>query len=604
MTAILRARSEIPVEHTWDVQSIFPSDADWAAERARAEAMLPELGRFRGRLGEGPEVLAGYLAAVERLSRAMDRLTVYSTMRAAVDSGDEAAAALADQVRGLSSQVQAALAYVEPELLAVGVETLRRWVVGHEPLREYGHWVERLASRSPHVRSAEVEEVLGLAAAPLQSASAVHGVLTDAELRFRPAVGSDGTEREVAHGVYNELLGSPDREVRRTAWESYTDAHLGTAKTMAACLATGVKRDVFLARARRFRDSLDAALTPQHIPVQVFHNVIDAFRANVGTWHRYWGVRRRALGLDPQREYDLRAPLARRVEVDFRQAVEWISEGMAPLGEDYVADLRRGVLEERWVDVYPNRGKRQGAFSVGRPDTRPFVFMSYGGSLMSMSTLAHELGHSMHNLWTSRAQPYQYSRYGLFAAEVASNFNQALVRAHLLAREAEPAVQVALIEEAMGNFHRYLLVMPTLSRFELEIHGRVERGEPLTAEGLIQLMADLLAEAYGPEVEMDRRRSGVMWAQFSTHLYRNFYPYQYATGIAAANALADGVVARGPEAAERYRRFLTVGGSVYPLDALRLAGVDMETREPMDRGFAVLARYVERLEALLEPGSE
>jgi oligoendopeptidase F len=599
MATTLRARAEIPVEHTWDVESVFPSDAEFSAELARVQAMLPELEGYRGRLGEAPAVLARFLAASERVSRAMDRIGVYSTMRSSVDASDEAAAALSDQSRSLGSQMQAALAFVEPELLGLGVETLRRWVAEYEPLAVYAHWVDRLASRAPHVRSAEVEEVLGLAAEPLDSAATVHGVLSNAELRFAPAVDSDGRKHEVAHGVYNELLGSHDRELRRSAWESYTDGHLAASRTMAACLATGIKRDVLMVRARRYRDSLDAALTPSHIPTQVFHNVIDAFRDSAGTWHRYWRLRRRALGLDVLREYDARAPLARRVEIDFHQAVDWISEGMAPLGEDYVADLRRGVLEQRWVDVYPNRGKRQGAFSLGRPDTRPFIFMSYGDSLQGMSTLAHELGHSMHNLCSSRAQPYVYTRYGLFLAEVASNFNQALVRAHLLARETDPVVQVALIEEAMGNFHRYLLVMPTLSRFELEIHGRVERGEPLTAESLTELMADLLADAYGTEVEMDRRRSGILWAQFSSHLYRNFYPYQYSTGIAAAHALADAVVTEGAPAAQRYRQFLAAGGSMYPLDALRLAGVDMSTREPLDRGFAVLARYVDRLEELL-----
>jgi len=598
MATTLRARAEIPVEDTWDVESVFHNDAEWSAERARVLAALPELERFRGRLGEGPEVLADLLAASERVSRALDRVVVYATMRSSVDAADEVAAALADQARGLGARVQAALAFVQPELLAVGPDVLRRWVGEHQPLAIYAHWVDRLASQAPHVRSAEVEEVLGLASEPLESAASVHGVLTNADLRFAPAVASDGTEYEVAHGVYQELLSSADRQLRRSAWESYADAHLAAARTMAACLATGMKRDVFLARARRYHDSLDAALTPAHIPAAVFHNVIGAFRDNLGIWHRYWRLRRRALGLDVLREFDARAPLAPRVEVDFQQAVDWISEGMAPLGEDYVEDLRRGVLHERWVDVYPNRGKRQGAFSLGRPDTRPFIFMSFGGSLQSMSTLAHELGHSMHNLNSARSQPYVYTRYGLFLAEVASNFNQALVRAHLLAREIDPSVQVALIEEAMGNFHRYLLVMPTLSRFELEIHGRVERGEPLTAEGLTDLMADMLTDAYGSEVEVDRRRSGIMWAQFSSHLYRNFYPFQYATGIAAAQALAEGVLVEGRSAAERYRRFLAAGGSMYPLDALRLAGVDMATREPLDRGFAALARYVDRLEEL------
>jgi oligoendopeptidase F len=335
------------------------------------------------------------------------------------------------------------------------------------------------------------------------------------------------------------------------------------------------------------------------VPVEVFHNVIAAFRDHLGTWHRYWRLRRRALGLDVLREHDARARLATEVEIDFRRALEWISEGMAPLGDAYVGDLRRGVLEERWVDALPNRGKRQGAFSMGRGGTRPFVFMSYGPTVFGMSTLAHELGHSMHSLLSSRTQPHVYQRAGLFLAEVASNFNQALVRAHLLETRTDRDLQVALLEEAMGNFHRYFLVMPTLSRFELEIHTRAERGEPLTADGLTALMADLLAEVYGPELEMDRQRVGILWGQFSTHLYRNFYPYQYATGIAAATALAEEVRSGGPEAARRYLGFLESGSSAYPMDTLRAAGVDMTTREPLDRAFAVLGSYVDRLEALL-----
>ena len=599
MTAALPSRAEIPVEHTWDVESVFPDDAAWGAECERVQAALPELARFRGRLCGGPDALADFLAASDDVQERLGRIAMYATMRSAVDTADQAAAALADRSGALGARVQAALAFAWPELIEVGVDTLRAWVAGSDRLRDREHWVDVLARQVAHVRSAEVEELLGLAAEPLDSAARIHGVLANAELPFRPAIAADGTEREVAQGSFNELLVSPDRELRRTAWESYADAHLAADKTIAACLATGVRRDVFAARARRYRDSLDAALTPNHIPVEVFHNVVAAFRDNVAVWHRYWRLWRRALGLDPLREDDMRAPLAAPVEVGFRQAVDWICEGMAPLGEEYVNALRRGVLEERWVDIYPNRGKRQGAFSLGRPGTRPFIFMSYGESVFGMSTLAHELGHSMHNYLSSRAQPFVYSRYGLFLAEVASNFNQALVRAHLLATNPDPTLQVALIEEAIGNFHRYFLVMPTLSRFELDIHGRVERGEPLTADGMSELMADLLAEAYGEELEMDRRRSGILWAQFSSHLYRNFYPYQYATGIAGANALAEGVRSGGPGAAERYLALLRAGGSRYPLDALRLAGVDLTTREPVDRAFRVLAGYVERLEELL-----
>jgi oligoendopeptidase F len=599
MTTTLPTRSEIPVEHRWDLESVFAGDADWTAEYERVLAALPELERFAGRLGEGPDVLADFLARSEDAERRLDRLGVYATMRSSVDAGDDSAAALADRSRALDARLRAALAFVQPELLQVGADTLRRWVAENERLRVYEHWVDRLGALAPHVRSPEVEELLGLAAEPLGSAASIQGILTNAELALRPARDASGAEHEVAHGTYNGLLTSSDRELRRSAWESYTDAHLAVARTMAGCLATGMKRDVFLVRARRYKDSLDAALTPNHVPVEVFHNVIAAFRDHLGTWHRYWRLRRRALGLDVLREYDARARLATEVEIDFREALDWISEGMAPLGDAYVRDLRRGVLEERWVDAFPNRGKRQGAFSMGRGGTRPFVFMSFGPSVFGMSTLAHELGHSMHSLLSSRTQPHVYQRPGLFLAEVASNFNQALVRAHLLETRTDRDLQVALLEEAMGNFHRYFLVMPTLSRFELEIHTRVERGEPLTADGLTELMADLLSEVYGPELAIDRRRAGILWGQFSGHLYRNFYPYQYATGIAAATALAEGVRSGGPEAASRYLGFLESGSSAYPMDTLRAAGVDMTAREPLDRAFAVLGSYVDRLEALL-----
>jgi oligoendopeptidase F len=272
---------------------------------------------------------------------------------------------------------------------------------------------------------------------------------------------------------------------------------------------------------------------------------------------------------------------------------------MQPLGEEYVAAMRRGLTDERWVDVYPNRGKRSGAYSSGTPDTRPFILMSYADDLFSLSTLAHELGHSMHNYFSSRNQPFVYARYGLFLAETASNFNQALVRAHLLATNDDPAFQIAVIEEAMSNFHRYFFIMPALARFELEIHERVERGEALSADALNELMASIFAEGYGDEVAQDRDRIGITWAQFPIHMYANFYVYQYATGISAAHALSQAVLREGRPAVDRYLGFLKAGGSRYPLDTLKMAGVDMTTPEPVDKAFAVMGGLVDRLESLV-----
>ncbi|CAA9583491.1 MAG: Oligoendopeptidase F [uncultured Thermomicrobiales bacterium] len=273
--------------------------------------------------------------------------------------------------------------------------------------------------------------------------------------------------------------------------------------------------------------------------------------------------------------------------------------GLAPLGEEYLAVSRRGLGPERWVDKYPNVGKRAGAFSSGWQGTHPFILANYTDDLESMSTIAHELGHSMHSYLSWRTQPPAYANYTIFVAEVASNFNQALVRAHLLATRQDPSFQIAVIEEAVSNFHRYFFLMPTLARFELELHERVERGEALPADDMMGLMTDLFREAYGPAVEIDAPRVGITWAQFPTHLYLNFYVYQYATGIAGAHALAEDVLAGKPGAVDRYLGFLSAGSSKYPLDALKDAGVDLSSPEPVERAFATLAGMVDRLEGLL-----
>ncbi|MGH2388689.1 MAG: oligoendopeptidase F, partial [Chloroflexota bacterium] len=495
-------------------------------------------------------------------------------------------------------------AFTEPELLTIGFPTLRRWLAEESRLARYGHYLDVLEEDQAHVRSAEVEEVLGLVNDAFGTASGTHRILADAELRFVPARDSAGAETPIAQGTLHALLASPDRETRRTAWENYADAHLAMKNTMANCLAAGVKQDVFRARVSKYSSSLEAAVSANHIPSTVFHNLIATFRKNLPTWHRYWAVRRRALGLDDFHVYDIWAPIARQQEpLPFSRAVAWILEGLAPLGAEYVETVRRGVLEERWVDVYPNQGKRAGAFSGGAPGTHPFILMSYNDDVFGLSTLAHELGHSMHSYYTWRTQPAVYAHYSIFVAEVASNFNQAMVRAHLLATNQDPEFQISVIEEAMNNFHRYFFIMPTLARFELELHERVERGEPLTADGMIALLDGLFREGYGNEVSEDRDRIGITWAEFPAHLYYNFYVYQYATGISGAHALADKVLAGEPGALDRYLSFLKAGDSLFPLDALKMAGVDLAAPEPVERAFANLASLVDRLETLIDARS-
>jgi oligoendopeptidase F len=600
MSTRIPLRSEIAVEWTWDAASVYADDQAWEAAFAELDAELNTAEGYKGRLHEQPEQLADWLETVDRWRGTAEKLFTYALMFRTVDMADSAAGALYSRATAISARCEAAVAFTEPELLAIGFETLDNWMEQSSRLAVYRHAFDKLKIRAPHVRSAEVEELLGKISEPFSSASMIHSVLSDADLVFEQARGSDGSSHDVGHGAIGSLLVNPDREVRRTAWENYADAFLAHKNSMASCMETGVKQQVFLARARNYATGLDASLALGNVPNEVFHSLLETFRKHLPTWHRYWHLRRKVFGYKQMHEYDIKAPLtSKSPHVPFSKAMDWISAGMQPLGDEYVSIMRKGVLEDRWVDVYPNQNKRMGAFSAGTQGTHPFILMSYNDDIFSMSTLAHELGHSMHSYYAWQTQPPVYSNYALFVAEVASNFNQAMVRAHLLKESDDRDFQIAVIEEAMSNFHRYFFIMPTLSRFELEIHTRVENGQALSADSLNNLMADLYAEAYGDAIEIDRDRIGSTWSQFPTHLYYHYYIFQYATGISGAHALVDGILKEGKPAAERYINFLKAGGSSYPLDALKQAGVDLSTSAAVESTFAVLESYVDRLEGLL-----
>ena len=600
MAQVARERSDIPKQYTWDTDSIYATVEDWETAVSTLKTDLDAITQYKGRLHENAATLADYLEQATELQSRLRRVFVFASLNYSVETHNQELAGRFDKARSIFGYAQAALSFGEPEMLGIGFDTIFAWVAADERLAVYQHYFERLQKREAHVRSAEVEQVLGMAQDTIGTASATHSVLANADLKFEPATDANGETYDITQGTIGGLLTHTDRNVRRTAWENYADAHLAFKNTVANAQAAGIKRDVFFARVRNYESSLDAALSATYIPTEVFHNLINTFKKNLPTWHRYWAIRKKALNLDSFHIYDVKAPLTENPpKISYETAVSWIAEGMLPLGKEYVSILRQGALEDRWVDVYPNKGKRMGAFSSGGPGMHPFIMMSFDDSLFGLSTLAHELGHSLHSYYTWQNQNEIYGNYGLFAAEVASNFNQALVRAHLLASNDNKDFQISVIEEAMSNFHRYFFIMPTLARFELEIHERVERGEALNADNLINLMADLFSEGFGDGVEIDRERVGITWAQFHTHLYANFYVYQYATGISAAHSLANDILAGNEGAVDNYLSFLKSGGSMYPLDLLKLAGVDMTSPAAVETTFAVLAGYVDKLEELL-----
>ncbi len=594
-------RSKVNKQFTWNSESVFASIEDWDKELQQIIEDISKVKPYQGRLADGPTVLLEALAAAHELMSRVQIAFIYAGFSYAVDTTDQKAAGMRGRAQGVYGQVLSAVSFLQPEILAVGRARLAEWMNQNEKLATYRHSFDDLFRKQEHVRSVEVEELLGLVSDPLQGPSTSTSMLTNADFKFKPGKDSKGAVVEVTQGTISNLMHNPDRKARRTVYESYMDKYIENKNTLATNLTHSIKGNVFYMRARKHETSLAASLFDLNIPVSVFHNLIDTFKKNLPVWHRYFEIRRKALGLKKLAYYDMWAPITtKKVKVPFEKGMGMILESLAPMGKEYVETVRKGVFEDRWVDLYPNLGKAEGAFSWGSQGTHPFINMSYTDEMTSMSTLAHELGHSMHSYLTWKNQPFVYADYSLFVAEAASNFHQAMMRGHLLNTVSDKNFQLALIEEAVGgNFFRYFFQMPTLARFELETHQRIERGESLTADSMIDLMADLFAEGFGPNFDMDRERVGMTWSTFG-HLFADYYVYAYATGISAAHSLAGGILRGEPNAVENYLGFLKSGSSDYSLNVLKKAGVDMTTPKAVEDTFAVMEGYIDRMEKLLK----
>ena len=594
-------RSKVNKQFTWNSESVFASIEDWDKELQQIIEDISKVKPYQGRLADGPTVLLEALAAAHELMSRVQIAFIYAGFSYAVDTTDQKAAGMRGRAQGVYGQVLSAVSFLQPEILAVGRARLAEWMNQNEKLATYRHSFDDLFRKQEHVRSVEVEELLGLVSDPLQGPSTSTSMLTNADFKFKPGKDSKGAVVEVTQGTISNLMHNPDRKARRTVYESYMDKYIENKNTLATNLTHSIKGNVFYMRARKHETSLAASLFDLNIPVSVFHNLIDIFKKNLPVWHRYFEIRRKALGLKKLAYYDMWAPITtKKVKVPFEKGMGMILESLAPMGKEYVETVRKGVFEDRWVDLYPNLGKAEGAFSWGSQGTHPFINMSYTDEMTSMSTLAHELGHSMHSYLTWKNQPFVYADYSLFVAEAASNFHQAMMRGHLLNTVSDKNFQLALIEEAVGgNFFRYFFQMPTLARFELETHQRIERGESLTADSMIDLMADLFAEGFGPNFDMDRERVGMTWSTFG-HLFADYYVYAYATGISAAHSLAGGILRGEPNAVENYLGFLKSGSSDYSLNVLKKAGVDMTTPKAVEDTFAVMEGYIDRMEKLLK----
>ncbi|HCK65905.1 MAG TPA: oligoendopeptidase F [Anaerolineae bacterium] len=594
-------RKKVNKKYTWNKESVFKTPKDWEAALKAVLDDVPNVKKFEGTLSEGPAKLLEGIKAIEDLISRAQTVFMYAQFEYAVDTTNQASAGMVGKASSMAGQVAAATSFLNPELIQIGKEKLDAWVKENDKLAVYKQNFDDLFRQQAHVRSAEVEEILGMLADPFSGPGNSSSMLVNADFKFAPAKNSKGKKVEVTQGNYHSaLMEDPDRKTRQSAFESYHDKHIEFKNTLATNLSTSISANIFNMRVRKFESSLSASLFNNNVPDEVFHNLINTFKKKLPVWHRYFEIKRKALKLKDIQYFDMWAPIVKKKpKISFEKAVDLICESLAPLGKEYVDTVRQGCLKERWVDSAVNQGKMNGAFSYGSPGTHPFIMMSYTGEVGSMSTLAHELGHSMHSYLSWKNQPFVYSGYSLFVAEVASNFNQAMMRGHLLNTIKDKNFLIALIEEAVsGNFFRYFFQMPTLARFELETHQRVERGEPLTADSMQNLMADLFSEAFGPKVKIDRPRVGMVWSTFS-HLFADYYVFQYATGISGAHALANKILRGEPNASEKYLGFLKSGSSDYALNVLKKAGVDLSTPKAVEETFSIMEGYIDRLEELV-----
>jgi oligoendopeptidase F len=600
-TTARKKRSEIEKRHTWDHQSVFGSDADWEKEFARVDAALPGLAELAGTLGQSGEMLQRVLETRDAVSEPLERLHVYASMIHDVDTADPRGQALTGRVDGLWARFGAASAFVAPEMLQVPAETLERWRDAVPGLKPYRRQIDETLRLRDHVRSAEVEAVLAEMSEVRGAASDISGLLRNADMTFPTIRDDKGKRVTLSEGLYRRMLENPNRRVRSSAFKGIMGAYGKYRNTLGASLARSVKGDVAEARIRKYGSALEASLTPRDVPIQVYQNLIQTTRANLPALHRYLKLHRKALGLRTLHLYDLFVsivPQQKEESYGYEQGVDLIVDSMRPMGGEYLETARRGLTTDRWVDVFETEGKRSGAYSGGSYKTHPFILMNYQSTLDDVFTLTHELGHSMHSWFTRKNQPYATGDYTIFVAEVASTFNEELLRDKLL-REAtrNPKRTAQLLGSALDDFRGTFFRQTLFAEFELELHTRAERGEALTAESMTELYKKLVEEYYGAVVVVDKD-VWVEWARIP-HFYHAFYVYQYATGLAAAIALAQKVLREGKPAVDGYLSFLKGGSSTDPLSLLRGAGVDMATPEPIERALQVFSERTDALEKAL-----
>ena len=598
----LNTREEADARYKWAIEDLYKDDEDWKRDYELLKSRIPELTKFRGRLGESAEVLLSMQKLSDELNQLLEKVYVYANQRLHENTDNSTYQNLASQAQGLLVELSESLSFVEPELMELPDGIIETFLDENEELSVYRQYFENIIRQKKHVLPTEQEQLLAAMGEVAESPKDIFSMFNNADIRFPEITGEDRHPVQVTHGRYMSLMQSRNRQVRKDAFEAMYGVYGDWRNTLAAMYRANVKQEAFLAKAHKYTSDLEAALDGSHIPVKVYEQLIEAVHESMPLMYRYMKLRKKLLGVEELHMYDLYVPVIEQdhSEIPFEQAKKTVLEGLAPMGEEYLHLLREG-FDHGWIDVYENQGKRTGAYSWGAYGTHPYVLLNYQGTLHDVFTLAHEMGHALHSWYSDEHQPYIYAGYRIFVAEVASTCNEALLIHYLMEQSKKAGDQkktMYLINYFLEQFRTTLFRQTMFAEFEKITHRLQEQGETLTADRLCEIYYDLNKLYFGEEICVDQEIA-MEWARIP-HFYTPFYVYQYATGFSAAIALSKQILEQGAPAVEQYKKFLKGGSSMYPLELLKMAGVDMEQKAPVQDALAVFAQYLDEMERLAD----
>lgn len=594
MSETLKQRSEIDKKYKWNIEDMYQDDATWEADVAEALNGAQDFVKYQGRLTKNGETLSEALKARDAIWQKIEKAYVYSRMRRDEDNRVEKYQAMNDKAQAAIAKISTEMSFFTPELLSGDEQKILGYLKDIPELQIYSFMIKDMLREKAHVLSGEEENLLAQLSEITPATNNIFTMLNNADIKFGKIEDEKGNLVDLTHGNYISFMESHNREVRHRAYEAMYTAYKNLINTISTTYSYNTKTDVVNARIRKYSSSREAAMSGDNISEEVYDNLVKVINENLPTMYKYMETRKKILGVDQLQMHDVYVPLVKLPEthVSFEDAKETMAKALAPLGKQYIEDMQAG-LDAGWVDIYENEGKTSGAYSFGSYDSMPYILMNFSSSLKDVFTLVHEMGHSMHSFYTRKAQPFIYGDHSIFTAEVASTVNENLLMKHLIANETDPQMKKYLINYHIEEFRTTVFRQTMFAEFEHWTHKTIEKGGTLTAQSMCEYYNQLNKKYFG-ETLADDPWIRYEWARIP-HFYNSFYVYKYATGYCAAAAISDIILDKGPE---NYLKFLETGDSDYPIELLKIAGVDMSTTKPIEKAMEVFRNLVEQFEKL------